>query len=59
MKDYQKKILRLEAIEGQLSDALALDKALVLYKEAVVIYKELQQYYQQIEEDFNALHEEN
>ena len=59
MKDYQKKILRLEEIEGQLSDALPLDKALILYKEAVVIYKELHKYYQQIEEDFNALHEEN
>lgn len=59
MKDYQKKILRLEEIESKLSDTMALDKALDLYKEAVEIYKELQKYYKKIEEEFNGLHQEN
>lgn len=59
MKDYQKKILRLEEIESQLSEALELDKALALYQEAVSLYKQLQAYYEKIEESFNALHEDH
>ncbi len=55
MKDYSKKILRLEEIEEKLSKTPELDQALELYKEAMVLYKELQDYYKNIEDDFNAL----
>lgn len=57
MKDYKKKIERLEKIEGELEETLELDKSLELYKEALELYKELQAYYKKIEEDFNALQE--
>lgn len=55
MKDYSKKILRLEEIEKKLQESRDLDKSLELYKEALELYAELENYYKKIEEDFNAL----